>query len=94
MAVETVVRLPLRALALSFSRIEVVFMTIKEINETLDEIRLKADEPETAHSIEDVLFYTFIAYIASDRSCNDSAIRQKAQLVLTCRNIEFDRWYA
>lgn len=65
-------------------------MSIEEIETRLARIRDCADDPETAHAIEDSLHQGFIEYVAS----LEIPIAKKAKRVLESRKIEFPRWCA
>ena len=62
-------------------------MTTKEIKDRLKEIKGTKKDFEVAHSLEDKLWEDFIGYIAG----NYSNLGRKAQLVLTSRDIKFQR---
>jgi len=67
-------------------------MKIEEIQGRLDEIAdIRADD-EVAHSTEDSLLKEFIEYVA--KSPNDSQLSDKAKMVLSTFDIEFNRWCA
>jgi len=69
-------------------------MTLAEIQERVQAIRLNQHDDEMAHWLEDDLRRDFIRYIASGMTANDSQLEEKAQLILTTEELNFCRWCA
>ena len=65
-------------------------MTKKEIRTAVQEIKGTAHDPERAHVREDKLYESFITYVAM----RDDQLGEKARLVLSVSEIEFERWCA
>ena len=67
-------------------------MTKETITERLEEIKKMADdaESEEAHIKEDELYIEFIESIAKGKDL----LGEKARMVLSANDIEFERWYA
>ena len=66
-------------------------MKIKEIEDFIEKIKCSArDDDESAHSMEDDLREGFIEYIATRKD----SLGDKARLILTTNEIEFERWCA
>ena len=65
-------------------------MTKKEIRTAVQEIKGTARDPERAHVREDELYESFITYVAK----RDDQLGEKARLVLSVSEIEFERWCA
>ena len=68
-------------------------MTTEEINERLQKIEAMKDDDEMAHSEEDYLHQSFIAYVAELKE-HLPELAAKAELVLKTREIDFARWCA
>jgi len=64
-------------------------MTTEDINTTINKI--KDEDDESAHMLEDALQRRFIEYVAS---LEIPDLSEKAKLVLTTENINFSRWYS
>ncbi len=67
-------------------------MTLEQIQEKVDEIKIAAADDERAHSLEDDLMFAFITWLAKE--CYEDLIREKAKLVLSTSEIDFARWCA
>jgi len=65
-------------------------VTLKEIRVFIEGIRRIASDDEGAHVQQDILYESFIEYVAS----LNISISRKAKEVLKVRKIEFSRWYA
>jgi len=65
-------------------------MTIVEIQRKIDAIDLAAWDYENAHMLEDALRQEFIAFIAQRKD----SLGDKARLVLTTKDIDFERYCA
>ena len=65
-------------------------MTTEEIQKRVDDIRAMSGDDESAHSAEDKLRADFIAYVAT----LPIPIGAKAKLVLSTKDIAFERWCA
>ena len=68
-------------------------MKTEEIQQRLDDIKVMAGDDESAHSAEDRLMRDFIAYVATLNEALPN-LALKAKLVLTSKEIEFERWCA
>lgn len=68
-------------------------MTIKQIEEALIEIEELSHDNEDAHIMEDELYSSFIDYV-SDLKRSDKDLAKKAKLILTSKDIDFERYYA
>lgn len=66
-------------------------MTTEEIQNALDRIRNSGGDHEAAHAIEDRLYAEFIRYVFLS---GDLALSSKAALVLSTKDMEFERWCA
>ena len=66
-------------------------MTVEEIKERIEEIEKYKEDPETAHFLEDELYWDFVYYV--ERTAQGD-LRRKASLVLKSKAIEFPRWAA
>jgi hypothetical protein len=66
-------------------------MTLEEIQNRIEEIRQKSYDDEAARDMEDALREDSIRWIAE---VDGIGFEQKAKLVLTTNNIEFERWTA
>lgn len=70
-------------------------MTKAEIFKYLDRIKeLANSDNEGAHELEAELRVNFIKFVADPVSQGDLLLHEKAQLVLSSSQIEFDRWFA
>lgn len=67
-------------------------MNLKEIKARIDDIREVAGDDETAHAREDELYADFIAFVAENPMSRGLA--DKAKLVLSTRDLKFERWCA
>jgi hypothetical protein len=68
-------------------------MTYELIVRKLSHIKETSGDDESAHAQEDELYLEFIKYISTTPDVLDH-VREKAALVLTSRQIEFERWCA
>ena len=66
-------------------------MTIELIQQRIQYIKENANDDEVAHSCEDYLRREFIEYVAT---LDIPSLAEKAKLVLTTTEIDFERWYA
>lgn len=66
-------------------------MTFEDIQNRISEIKAEADDPESAHGKEDLLYYDFIKHIAETGS--DEQIKCAKKILETVK-IGFPRWYA
>jgi len=69
-------------------------MTLKEIEDRIEHISANKDDDEAAHGAEDVLYSTFIEYVASPAARDDLTLADKARMVLSTKQIDFQRWCA
>ena len=67
-------------------------MSIDEIKKNLDYIEGIKDDDECAHSAEDALKDSFIAYIATLKE--QPELQEKAKEILKVNDIDFCRWCA
>jgi hypothetical protein len=65
-------------------------MNTSDIALRLADIAASAGDDEGAHCMQDELYEDFIAHVAT----LESDLGICARLVLTVRDIEFERWYA
>ena len=65
-------------------------MTKKDITNTIKYIKSVAGDDEIAHNAEDELHEEFIEYIAK----REDHLGEKARLILTTRDINFERFSA
>lgn len=66
-------------------------MTNQEIRDRLDGIALNAHDPERAHSLQDALYRDFVKDLSESA---DWYVSERAKMVLTVEEIEFERWCA
>ena len=66
-------------------------MTIEQIRARIEEIRSNKSDPDKAHTLEDELLWDFVRYIHSTGN-KDGLLKEKAELILTSQDIEFQRW--
>lgn len=66
-------------------------LTLKEVEQAIEEIKLMKDDYEKAHAMEDELRANILEHIATNYIGEVAAI---ASLGLSTRNIEFERWCA
>lgn len=66
-------------------------MTIEDIQKRLEEIRVRASDPERAHSLQDALYRDFVKNLSESA---DWYLSERAKMVLTVEEIEFERWCA
>ena len=66
-------------------------MTLDEIKERIEKIRAMAGDDEVAHGAEDDLRRDFIRYVAR---IGMPSLAEKASVVLSTDEIEFERWCA
>lgn len=66
-------------------------MTPDDVTKEVERIRSAADDPETAHALEDKLCARVLIAIA-DGTCVDAA--ECARIALTTGEIDFPRWFA
>ena len=69
-------------------------MTIKQIQDHIDEIKSMSGDDEAAHSKEDDLYYGFVDYVSRLDVLNGEDLQEKAALILSTKDIEFARWCA
>ena len=67
-------------------------MSIEDIKARIDDIREVAGDDEAAHSREDELYADFIAFVAKEPM--SWGLADKAKLVLSTRDLKFERWCA
>ncbi|MBG9915251.1 hypothetical protein ABD67_10070 [Bacillus sonorensis] len=65
-------------------------MTVDDVREFVEEIRLSADDDEVAHSMEDELYVAVLQAIVNGAD-NPGKLAAEA---LRTKNIEFSRWCA
>jgi len=66
-------------------------MNLEKIKEEISAIkRQAADDPETAHSLEDNLYFDFVKFVAQRKD----KIGKFAQVILKTKRISFPRWCA
>lgn len=68
-------------------------MTIAGIRAGVEEIRQCADDPEAAHSMEDMLYANVLAFIATG-ACTAEYAAKLADAALQTKTIAFARWCA
>jgi len=66
-------------------------MTLEQIKQRVAEIAENSWDSEAAHRWEDSLQRDFIAYVSR---CGDPELAEKAALVLSTGDLDFDRWCA
>jgi hypothetical protein len=66
-------------------------MTIEHIKESISYIQDRINDDEKAHLAEDELREAFIRYIAEG---GKEQLAEKARLVLSTNEFDFERWYA
>ena len=66
-------------------------MTIKDVQYRVDGIRAINGDDEAAHSMEDDLMRDFIQYVADTAT---PSLAEKARVVLSTSEINFNRWCA
>lgn len=69
-------------------------MTIGYIKKAVENISDYKRSDETAHQLEDELYYNFIEYISTSENLNIDELKQKAKLILSTKEIKFSRWYS
>jgi hypothetical protein len=67
-------------------------MSTDAIKILIQQIRDVSGDDESAHGMEDNLRTQFLAYVATDP--NDDDLGEKAKLILSTNEIEFERWCA
>tara|TARA_R110000737_G_C14623309_1_gene494003 strand:+ start:10056 stop:10259 length:204 start_codon:yes stop_codon:yes gene_type:complete len=67
-------------------------MNRNEIIMRINDIKELRGDDESAHSLEDELYYDFIEYLST--ACVPLLVREKAKLILTTKKINFSRWCA
>jgi hypothetical protein len=66
-------------------------MKLKDIQDRVDAIKAISVDDEAAHSAEDALREDFIRYVAETAT---PSLAAKARLVLSTKDITFNRWCA
>ena len=70
-------------------------MKIKEIEIAIENIRSVSNDPEVAHDMEDELYEAFIRHLAGmEDQFGKGNIGRKARLILSTKDIKFERWCA
>lgn len=67
-------------------------MTLEKIKKSIEKIEESSDDPESAHSQEDQLYYDFIKFVSKYDPNHD--IAKMAKEVLKTEKIDFTRWCA
>lgn len=65
-------------------------MTVKEIKKTIKQIKELASDPESAHTVEDDLYFSVLEEISKNPS-NAQVLAKKA---LKTKKVDFPRWCA
>lgn len=66
-------------------------MTVGEIEDAIEHIKVCKGDSEIAHQLEDHLRERFIRHVAADA---EQPLARMARLVLTTSDLDFHRWYA
>ena len=65
-------------------------MDTKKILRRIDFIEKCKDNPKMAHALQDMLYEEFISGIANTKG----SLGDRAKLVMSVKDIEFERWYS
>lgn len=66
-------------------------MNIEEVKDRLTKIANANCDDAQAHILEDELYSDFVAFVASGEYAH---LSDMAKLILTSKDIDFERWYA
>lgn len=69
-------------------------MTLQQVKQRLAEIERLKDDDETAHILEDNLFYSFVNSIQQGKYKTMQEVVEVANEVMKVKEIEFERWFA
>lgn len=69
-------------------------LTLDKVKEIIKEIEESKWDDETAHCLEDGLFYTFVENILKGNYETNEEIETIAKELYKVRGIDFERWHA